>query len=86
MSSKPLSESEKDQIVRCLLSLRRCGRLQGVWLNAGTLYIREIAVGPPEYLSWKRAAELVGLPEQTVPRKPVAREAFRFTLAKGRRA
>lgn len=86
MSSKPLSEIEKAQIVSGLLSLRRSGRLQGVWLNAGTLYVREIAVGPPEYLSWRRAAQLVGFHQNEVERKPVQRETFRFTLAKGRRA
>lgn len=86
MSSKPVSEIEKAGIVDGLLSLRRSGRLQGVWLNGGTLYVREIAVGPPEYLSWRRAAELVGLSEQTVARKPVARERFSFTLRRARRA
>jgi hypothetical protein len=86
MSSKPLSESEKDQIVRGLLSLRLSGRLQGVWLNEDKLYVREIAVGPPEFLPWKRAAEMVGFDLNAVPRKPVERERFRFTVAKRRRA
>jgi hypothetical protein len=86
MSSKPLSEIEKDQIVRGLLSLRSSGRLQGVWLNEGKLYVREIAVGPPEFLPWKRAVEIVGFNLNGVQRKPVQRETFKFTLAKGRRA
>ena len=86
MSSKPLSESEKDQIVRGLLSLRLFGKLQGVWLNEGKLYVREIAVGPPELLPWKRAAEMVGFNLNAVERKPVQRETFKFTAAKGRRA
>lgn len=86
MSSKPLSEVEKDQIVLGLLSLRRSGGLQGVWLNAGTLYVRTIAVGRPEYLSWKRAAEMVGFFQEKIERKPVQRETFKFTVAKRRRA
>jgi hypothetical protein len=78
-------EIEKPRIVAALLCLRRSGRFHGVWLIEGRLYVRELWAGPPEYLRWDKAAELVGLP-QSVERKPVQRETFRFTLAKGRRA
>ena len=54
-------EPRRSNIIAGLLELRRQGRLNGVWIDADVIRVREAGdmQGPPSRLTWLRAGALV---------------------------
>jgi hypothetical protein len=52
-------EPTRSRIIAGLIALRKAGRLQGVWVDADVIRVREIAIGPPHVLTWHAAQALV---------------------------
>ena len=61
------AEPRRSEIIEGLLSMRRDGLLNGVWVDEDVIRLRLLAVGEPVYVSWRRAAEIVNARE--IPRK-----------------
>jgi hypothetical protein len=54
-------EPRRSEIIHGLITLRKSGELQGVWVDSDVIRVREsgLFTGAPSRLTWKRAAEMI---------------------------